>query len=226
MFSSTSMHVALILDGNRTWATSKGLPKFEGHTKGAENLHRILEAAMKQGIDFVTLYTLSTENLKRRSADELRHLFSLFEKLKDHINRINEHDVKVRYIGDLSKLPDYVQKSLRAVQEATANNSGMTATFAVNYGGRDELVRATNKAIEAGTPVTEEAFPGFLDTAGLPDVDLVIRTGGYKRLSNYLLWQAAYAELYFTDTKWPAFSPEELETALVWFKNQQRNRGR
>lgn len=221
-------HIAIILDGNRTWATERGLPKMIGHTEGAKNVEKIGEAVLAKGIPYLTLYVLSTENLKNRSAEELDHLFSLFAKIVDYLDKFLKKNVRLQLIGNIASLPEKVQASLQKTVEATKNNTALTLTLAVNYGGRDEIVRAYQKAIDSGVSaaeINEEKLQSFLDTADLPDVDLVIRTGGHHRLSNYLPWQSTYAELYFTDTKWPAFSPADLDEAVTWFEKQKRHWG-
>ncbi len=219
-------HLALIVDGNRTWATQKGLPKFLGHTEGVKMLKRIIKAASKKNIPYLTAWLLSTENLQR-AEDELKHLFSLFITFND--KELTENNVQLRAIGDLSRVPENVQNKVKELQEKTKNNTGMVLNLAIAYGGRDEIVRATKKIIEAGLQpgeITENTFEKFLDTAGIPEVDLVIRTGGHQRLSGYFPWQCTYAELYFTDTRFPDFSPEELDKAIEWFSQQERKRGK
>jgi undecaprenyl diphosphate synthase len=221
-------HVAIIADGNRRWAAARGMPKLLGHTEGAKNLERIAKAAIKHGIKYLTIYALSTENLKGRSHEELRHLFNIFAKIAEHEQLFHENKARFRVIGDTSKLPMSLQQKLRGLEERTKEHSRIMLTVALNYGGRDEIIRAASRALEKdkrGKTIDEAAFSSLLDTAGLPDVDLVIRTGGHRRLSNFLLWQAAYAELYFTDTFWPAFGEKEFAAALAWFAEQQRNRG-
>lgn len=221
-------HIAIILDGNRTWATEKGLPEILGHNEGAKNIKRIVLAALKTDVSYVTLYTLSTENLKNRTPDELKHLFSLFEKISAYAKLFHENKVRFKTIGDVSVLPNSVRKVLRDLAEQTKNYESLTLTFALNYGGRDEIVRATKKicANGNGDELTEELFANYLDTADYPDVDLMIRTGGYKRISNFLLWQTSYAELYFTDIKWPAFSEKDFYEAIDWFAAQNRKKGK
>jgi undecaprenyl diphosphate synthase len=218
-------HVAIIMDGNRRWAAERGLPKFFGHTEGAKNLEQIVRAAMKAKLECLTLYALSTENFKNRSGEELEHLFSLFEKLIDYQTFFLENNLRFNTIGKVEELPERVQKSLADFREKTKEKSGLVVTIAVNYGGRDEIVRAVKK-LSGAKEISERFFSECLDTTGLPDVDLVIRTGGDKRLSNFLLWQAAYAELYFTDIKWPAFSGEDFRSAVDWFNEQKRNKGK
>ena len=222
-------HIALIMDGNRTWAKAKGLPKMIGHTEGAKNLRRVAKAASDRGIAYLTLWALSTENFKNRGEDELKHLFSLAEKIIDHITDFEENNVRFNLIGDVSKLPESTQKVLYDLEEKTAQHNGMVLTLAINYGGRDELVRATQKMIEGGLSaedVTEESFEKYLDTHDMPDVDMVIRTSDHQRLSGYLPWQTTYAELYFPKVKWPAFSEDDLDKAIEWFNEQKRNKGK
>jgi undecaprenyl diphosphate synthase len=220
-------HIAIIMDGNRRWATERGMPKIIGHTEGAKNVRTIAKTVQSKGISHLTLYALSTENIRERSREELNHLYSLFEKLVDYIGDFLENNAQLRVIGNLSGLPEKTQEKLKEVMEKTKNNTGFVLTLAINYGGRDEIARAVQKILDDGhQKISEQLIHNYLDTKNMPDVDLVIRTGGHQRLSNFLLWQAAYAELYFTETKWPGFGVEELNTALVWFQEQQRNRGK
>ena len=214
------------MDGNRRWAVEKGYPKIVGHTHGAKNLKRITLESVKQGISFLTLYALSTENVANRSESELKHLFSLFVKLIDYRDLFKDNDVVFRAIGNIKGLPEAVQQTVRTLEEETKDNKSLTLTVCVNYGGRDEIVRAARKIVKSGGEITEDAILSSLDFPELPDVDLVIRTGGHQRLSNFLTWQATYAELYFTDTKWPAFDEAELVKALEWFTEQKRNAGK
>lgn len=227
--SPVPQHLAIIMDGNRRWASERGLPKMMGHTQGAKNLKTIAKAAQTAGIPYLTLYALSTENLKERSADELKHLFSLFEQLVDYLDDFIKNNAQLRLIGDLSGLPEKTRVTLEKVAQETRDNQGLVLTLAVNYGGRDELVRAVRKIVDHEIPttdITEQVITDSLDTAGLPEVDMVIRTAGNQRLSGFLTWQCIYAELYFTQTKWPAFDESELQQALSWFAEQQRNRGK
>lgn len=222
-------HIAIIMDGNRRWAVERGLPKIVGHTYGAKNIRRITEAALRTGIPYLTLFVLSTENLKNRSEKELAHIFLLLEKLMDNLKLFEENDVRFKTIGDASRLPDRVRQILLELKRKTADHKGLTLTVAINYGGRDEILRAINTLLEkepTGHILDESSFSAYLDTAGMPDVDLLIRTAGYQRISNFLPWQSVYAELYFTDVKWPAFSENDLTEALGWFSEQQRNRGK
>lgn len=222
-------HLAIIMDGNRRWATERGMPKFLGHTEGAKNLKKIAKAAKKFSIRYLTLYTLSTENLKNRSEEELKHLFSLLDQLSDYLKDFEEENTALRIIGDIKGLPEKTQKNLQGLVNATKNNTSMILSLAINYGGRDELVRAFKKMTEekiSTQEISEETIQKHLDTFDMPDVDLVIRTGGDQRLSNYLPWQTTYAELYFTPVYWPAFSEHDLKEAIEWFQNQKRNKGK
>ena len=236
-------HIAIIMDGNRRWATKQGKPKMLGHTEGAKNLKRIAKAVKKLGIKNLTVWALSTENLKR-SEKELKHLFSLFSKLTDYLDDFFQEGVRCNIVGDISKLPEKVQHNLQEIVEKTKDNSEMTLTLAINYGGRDEIIRAIKKFVEGNESLpllggdhtsrsewvegvlTEEKFSKLLDTHDLPDPELIIRTGGHQRLSGFLPWQCTYSELYFTDTFWPAFDEAELDKAIEWYREQQRNRGK
>jgi len=221
-------HIAIVTDGNRRWAVAQGLPKLVGHVEGAKNVKRIAKSAIAHDVSYLTIWGMSTENLKR-SEEEVNKLFSLFGQIVDYIDDLKQDNVRLRLIGDLSRLPTETQEKLNHAVESSARHTGMTLTFALIYGGRDEIVRATKKILDAGLhadQITEETFAEHLDTAGMPEVDLVIRTGGHQRLSGYLPWQSVYAELYFTNTFWPAFDEKELDTAIEWFYEQQRNRGK
>jgi undecaprenyl diphosphate synthase len=219
-------HVAIIMDGNRTWAKKNALAKMIGHTEGAKNVKRIVKAAIAQDIKFLTMYALSTENLKNRSESELNHLFNLFAKLINYKKLFRDNNVKLGVIGDTTGLPDKVKDVIEEMLSETADNDGLLFTLAINYGGRDEIIRAIKKLISAGETPSEETLSKHLDTAGIPDVDLLIRTGGFQRTSNYLPWQGIYAELYFTETHWPAFSATDLEEAIKWFWEQEKKRGK
>lgn len=216
------------MDGNRRWAAERGLPKLLGHTEGAKNLKRVAKAARDRGIPYLTVWALSTENLKERSDEELKHLFSLFNQLTDYLDDFFENNARLRLIGDIAGLPEETQKKLQSVVEKTKANTGMTLILAVNYGGHDEILRAMKKMLAAKldpAELNEKTLEQYLDTADFPPVDLVIRTAGHQRLSGYLPWQTTYAELYFTPVKWPAFSEADLDKAITWFNEQKRNRG-
>lgn len=222
-------HVAIIMDGNRRWATERGLPKLIGHTEGGKNLKRVIGACQKRNIKYLTVWALSTENLKERGTEELKHLFSLFEKLIDYLGDLNKNNICVKIIGDLTKLPESTQEKLIEISQLTKDNTGLFLIIGVNYGGRDEIIRGIKKIIEskiAPTEITEDLLSKYLDTAEIPEPDLIIRTGGARRLSGLLPWQSIYSELYFTPTYWPAFSEEDLDEAIKWFQEQKRNRGK
>lgn len=226
---SIPQHLAIILDGNRRWATERGLPKLAGHTQGAKNLKTISKAAQEAGVKYLTVYALSTENLKERSPEELKYLFELFGQLVDYLGDFTKNNAQLRLIGNIDAIPAKTATKLRKVAEETKDNTAFVLTISINYGGRDEITRAVQKIISLNIPaeaVTSETISQNLDTTGIPDVDLLIRTGGHHRLSNFLSWQSTYAELYFVDTKWPAFDEKELQKAFDWFSEQQQNRGK
>ena len=218
-------HLAIILDGNRTWAREQGKPEFMGHTQGAKNIQTIVKAVISHNIEVLSMYVLSTENLKNRSDSELKHLFSLFEKLIDYNNLFQENNIKLQISGNLSSLPESVQNSMKSLLEQTSKNTGLVLNLCMNYGGRDEIIRAIHK-IQETESVTEESFTQLLDSGNLPDVDLVIRTSGHQRISNFLLWKLAYAEMYFPKVHWPAFSEKDLQEAIDYFKSTKRKFGK
>lgn len=222
-------HIAIIMDGNRRWATEHHLPKIIGHTEAGKNVKEIVKVAQARNLKFLTIWALSTENLKERSPEELKHLFSLFEKISDELDSSPKNNLRVQTIGDLSKLPESTQNKLNEVAKKTQSHTGLTLNLAINYGGRDELVRAIQKIIDnkiSADKINEELISQFLDTAGMPEPELFIRTGGDHRLSGFLPWQSTYAEIYFTPTQWPAFTEKDLDTAIAWFQQQKRNRGK
>ena len=225
-------HVAVIMDGNGRWARRRGLPRTAGHLEGVKRAREIVRACGEKGIGVLTLYAFSTENW-RRPAEEVGFLMRLFEEsLEAEIEGLCQNNVVLRIIGRVEELPESVRQAARRGEEATAGNSGLVLNVALNYGGRAELVDAARRLarqVQAGelTPeaIDEAAFAGQLYTAGLPDPDLVIRPSGEQRLSNFLLWQAAYAELYLTPTLWPDFTREEFERALAAYSGRRRRFG-
>lgn len=222
-------HIAFIVDGNRRWAKEKGRPAFFGHKTGADNLETIARACANLDIPYITFWVLSTENVKERSKLELAFLYKLMEELPKRLETINKENVRINMIGDPSVLPQRTQKALEKAIEGSKNNTKAVITFAIHYGGRHELLRAMRKMLEHKTDpnqLTEDIFQQYLDTHNLPDPDLIVRTGGARRLSGLLPWQSTYAELYFTDTKWPAFDEKELEKALQFYSGTQRNFGK
>lgn len=225
-------HVAIILDGNGRWAKSKGMPRNYGHVRGAKNLEIICEDAYNMGIKYLTVYLFSTENWKR-SKDEVDALMKLFRRYtKTCIKTARDNNMKVRVLGDPRALDQDLQDSLANLVESSKNNTGLNFQIAINYGSRDEIVRAIRKVAQdcrdgkmLPDEITEELFADYLDTAGVPDPDLLIRTSGELRLSNYLMWQLAYTEFYFTDVPWPAFTKEELQKAIEKYNSRDRRYG-
>ncbi len=225
-------HVAIILDGNGRWAKSKGMPRNYGHVRGAKNLERICEDAWDIGIKYLTVYLFSTENW-RRSRDEVDALMALFRSYtKTCIRTAMDNNMKVRVIGDPSAFADDLQESLKVLEETSKNNTGLNFQIALNYGSRDEITRAVRNIVQecAGgslnaLDITEEVISDHLDTRGIPDPDLLIRTSGEQRLSNYLLWQLAYTEFYFTEVPWPAFNRQELLRAIEKYNSRDRRYG-
>lgn len=225
-------HVAIILDGNGRWAKSKGMPRNYGHTVGAKNVETVCQAADELGIRYLTLYAFSTENWNRPQS-EVDALMRLLESyLKNCIKTAEKNHMRVRVIGDKTRLGAAFQEKIAKLEEASASNTGLNLTIAINYGSRDEMMRAMRRMLEdykAGSitmdMVDEKLFSGYLDTKDIPDPDLLIRTSGEQRLSNYLLWQLAYSEFYFTDVPWPDFHKKELELAIEAYNKRDRRYG-
>jgi undecaprenyl diphosphate synthase len=221
-------HLAIILDGNGRWAEKRGLPRLSGHRAGVKNLRRILKALGQRGIEYVTLYAFSTENWNR-PADEVKGIFGILTEVVGRESRaLHKNEVRIRHIGRLEGLPEGVQKSIKKAVKLTENNQGMTLAVALNYGGRTEVLDAMRRIYEAKIPVgevDESVFGRYLYTDGLPDVDLVIRTSGEMRTSNFLIWQSAYSEFYFTPVLWPDFDEAELEKALLAYSQRKRRFG-
>ena len=225
-------HLAIIMDGNGRWAEQRRLPRIMGHRKGVETVQSIVDECLELGIGYLTLYAFSSENWGR-PRDEVEALMGLLGSfLKKELSQLHGRGIRLLAIGELERLPDPIAKILRDVMQQTAGNDRMVLTLALSYGSRDELRRAVRRIAEdaaAGriTPeeVTEERIEAALDTRSLPDPDLLIRTSGEMRISNFLLWQAAYTELYFTETLWPDFSAEQLHSALKEYSHRQRRFG-
>jgi len=221
-------HVAIILDGNGRWAEKRGLPRLSGHRAGVKNLRRILKALGEHGIEYVTLYAFSTENWNR-PADEVKGIFGILtEVVGREARELHKNGVRIKHIGRLEGLPEGVQKSIKKAVKLTENNQGMTLAVALNYGGRTEILDAMRRISEDKIPVgevDETLFARYLYTDGLPDVDLVIRTSGEMRTSNFLIWQSAYSEYYFTPVLWPDFDETELEKALLAYSQRKRRFG-
>jgi len=218
-------HIAIIMDGNGRWAKKRGLKRTMGHEKGAQVVRDITTYCAKIGIKYLTLYAFSTENWARPKL-EVEYLMKLLERfLKNELKTFMENSIKFKAIGDLSKFSKSLQKTIKELEEQTSNNKNLTQVLALNYGSKDEILRAIKKLNEQNLEVTQENFESCLDTAGFSNIDLLIRTSGELRLSNYLLWQSAYAELFFTNTLWPDFSSIELESIIEDFTKRQRRFG-
>ncbi len=225
-------HVAIILDGNGRWAKAKGMPRNYGHAQGSKNVEKICEEACRMGIKYLTVYAFSTENWNRPK-EEVNALMKLLRNyMKTCLKTAAKNDMKVRVIGDITKLDEDIQKRILELEEATKNNGGLNFQIAINYGSRDEITRAVRTLAEdvkegklMPEEVNEACIERYLDTHDIPDPDLLIRTSGEQRLSNYLLWQLAYTEFYFTDVPWPDFSKQELEKAIEQYNRRDRRYG-
>ncbi|MEW5717340.1 MAG: polyprenyl diphosphate synthase [Chloroflexota bacterium] len=222
-------HVAIIMDGNGRWAKQRGLPRNEGHRAGVENMRRVLEGAVEFGVKVMTIYAFSTENWGRPE-DEVRGLLGIFEEvIAREVTELHKNGVKLRHLGTLTGISDKFKEAVKNAIELTKNNDRITLNIAFNYGGRAEILHALARMIEDHVPperLDEKLFESYLYTAGTPDPDLIIRTAGEMRLSNFLIWQAAYAEYYSTPTYWPNFDKQELYKALVAFGQRQRRFGK
>jgi undecaprenyl diphosphate synthase len=221
-------HLAIIMDGNGRWAKARGLPRQAGHKAGVENLRRVLRACGEFGIRILTVYAFSTENWGRPES-EVRGLMSILETVIDReFDDLNANSVQLRHLGNLEALSPVLQRKVRNAVEKTRNNDRLILNLAFNYGGRDEILRAIRRIVDDGIPsdqIDETLFNYYLDTAGLPDPDLVVRTGGEMRISNFLVWQGVYAEYYATPAFWPDFDREELYKAVVHFNGRERRFG-
>ena len=224
-------HIAIILDGNGRWAKKRGMPRSFGHVKGCENLEDICEVAKELGVKYLTVYAFSTENWKL-SKEEVDGLMKLIRNYLIKCIKISQkNNMRVKVIGDITAFDSDIQESIEKLEDFSKDFTDLHFQIALNYGSRDEITRAVNRMLEdqkAGkleTPVSEDTISGYLDTAGLPDPDLMIRTSGELRLSNYLLWQLAYSEFYFTDVPWPDFKKEELVKAIEKYNERDRRYG-
>lgn len=225
-------HVAIIMDGNGRWAKKRGLPRNFGHKQGSAAVRKICEAAYQLGVKYLTVYAFSTENWSRPQ-DEVDALMKILQNyLTDALKECKENNMRVRILGDISALTPKLQDSIRKLEKESSVYDGLQFQIALNYGGRDEILRCVNKMMaeykENGipdAPITEEDIKKHLDTADIPDPDLLIRTSGEQRISNFLLWQLAYTEFYFTDTLWPDFDKEELQKAIAYYAGRDRRYG-
>jgi len=226
-------HVAVIMDGNGRWAQQRGLPRLHGHRVGKESVRAVVEASRRLGVRYLSLYAFSTENW-RRPPREIDGLMTLLRRYLDtELGKMMKHQIRLLAVGSLRRLPPAVRQALRATITATKRNTGMTVVLAVSYGGREEIARAARaiaRRVQRGEiaahEVTEDTFERHLGTVGIPDPDLLIRTSGEMRLSNFFLWQLAYTEIYVTDTLWPDFREREYLQALAFFQQRQRRFGR
>jgi undecaprenyl diphosphate synthase len=222
-------HVAIIMDGNGRWARQRGLPRLAGHRAGVENIRPILEACVDFGIKILTIYAFSTENWGRPPEEVEGLLQILYEVIENETEQLHANGVRVNHLGRLDRLPPALQEAIRRAVERTRHNTRITLNVAFNYGGRAEILDAVRRLLQDGVDpaaVDEALFSRYLYTAGQPDPDLIIRTGGEMRLSNFLIWQAAYAEYYSTPTYWPDFSREDLYQALLVYSQRERRFGK
>ena len=226
-------HIAIILDGNGRWAKAKGMPRNYGHAQGSKNVEKICEEAWRMGIKYLTVYAFSTENWSRPE-NEVAALMKLIRNyMKTCLKTAAKNDMTIRVIGDIEPLDDDIKSRIRELEAATTDNGGLNFTIALNYGSRDELTRAAQKMAKdcaegkiKAEEIDESVFETYLDTHGIPDPDMMIRTSGEQRLSNYLLWQLAYSEFYFTDVPWPDFTKEELVKAIEEYNHRHRRFGK
>lgn len=225
-------HVAIILDGNGRWAKSKGMPRNYGHAQGSKNVERICEEAWRMGIKYLTVYAFSTENWNRPKSEVDALMKLLRNYMKTCLKTAEKNDMKIRVIGDIKALDEDIKKRIIELEEASKNNNGLNFTIAINYGSRDEMIRAVKRLAQDCVDgkirveeISDPVYESYLDTHGIPDPDLLIRTSGEQRLSNYLLWQMAYTEFYFTDVLWPDFTKEELVKAVEQYNRRDRRYG-
>lgn len=223
-------HAAIIMDGNGRWAKKRLMPRIEGHRRGVETVREVIRACSERGVEYLTLFAFSSENW-RRPADEVSLLMQLFVMaLEREVLKLHENEIRFKVIGDLSRFDARLQGLIKEAEQLTANNSRLTLTVAANYGGRWDMVNAANRLLaerpELAQGFSEEDLAPYLSLAYAPEPDLFIRTGGEQRISNFLLWQLAYAELYFTDTLWPDFDTQALNAALASFQHRERRFGR
>ena len=226
-------HIAIILDGNGRWAKAKGMPRNYGHAQGSKNVEKICEEAWRMGIKYLTVYAFSTENWSRPENEVAALMKLLRNYMKTCLKTAAKNDMKIRVIGDIEPLDDDIKSRIRELEAATTDNGGLNFTIALNYGSRDELTRAAQKMAKdcaegkiKAEEIDESVFETYLDTHGIPDPDMMIRTSGEQRLANYLLWQLAYSEFYFTDVPWPDFTKEELVKAIEEYNHRHRRFGK
>lgn len=229
MTNNIPVHIGFILDGNRRWARERGLPELEGHLEGRKRVKEIVKACKNRGIKIITLFVFSTENWKR-SPQEVSFLLNLLEAaLREDTPEVHQEGFRIKVLGQIERLPPKLQKTIAKAQDLTKNNSEGILNLAISYGGRAEITQALRKIVSQNVPadqITEELINKNLWTEGIPEPDLIIRTGGEQRLSGFLTWQSVYSELYFTPTYWPDFREKDLDEALKWFSSRQRRFGK
>ena len=223
-------HIAIIMDGNGRWAKHRFMPRVMGHQRGVEALREVVKACRSLGVDYLTVFAFSSENW-RRPADEVSFLMSLFLKMLEHeVANLHQNNIRLKIIGDRSRFNDKLQQTMRDAEQLTANNTALTLTIAANYGGRWDVMHAVQAMLkehpQLAQSFSEEDLLPYLSMSDAPEPDLFIRTGGEQRISNFMLWQLAYTELYFTDTLWPAFGRAELEEAIASYQKRERRFGR
>jgi undecaprenyl diphosphate synthase len=223
-------HIAVIMDGNGRWAKQRFMPRVAGHQRGVEALREVVKACRDLGVEYLTVFAFSSENW-RRPADEVSFLMTLFLKmLEREVARLNENDIRLQIIGDRSRFDDKLLQAMQAAEQLTASNSALTLTIAANYGGRWDVMQAVKAMLREHPRLArtfgEQDLQPYLSMSDAPEPDLFIRTGGEQRISNFMLWQLAYTELYFTDTLWPAFGRAELDQAIAWYRKRERRFGR
>ena len=219
-------HVGFIMDGNGRWAKKQGKPRNFGHIKGADKVEEVVKWCFESGIECVTLYAFSSENWGRPKEEVDKILELLVKFLKQYLKSLLKNQIRLVVSGDLSPLSEELKKAINSAEEQTASFSGKTLNIALSYGGRQEIVNAVNDLIEKGEKVTVNSLSGELTKRGIPDMDLVVRTSGEQRVSNFYLWQIAYAELYFTNALWPDFTKEEFDKAIEWYTSRNRRFGK
>ena len=229
-FSNLPRHIAIIMDGNGRWAKRRGLNRTVGHAAGAETFRTVATHCRDLGIKYLTVYAFSTENWKRPEGEVTAIMELLGKYLSEVISKMEKENIKMQIFGDTAALSPVLRGHIEKICEYSSSKEGFQVNICLNYGGRDEILRAVNEAVKAGVrkcsdSISEEMFSGMLYSAGVPDPDLIIRTGGEMRISNFLLWQAAYSELYFTDTLWPDFGKAQLREAILEYQSRHRRYG-
>jgi len=223
-------HIAIIMDGNRRWAAARGLSPSDGHQAGAQNLEKIVNHCRDLGVKYITVYALSTENWRQRSAQEVKGIFNLLIKIvKEKREEYRRSGIRFFVLGNFQAFPLKVRDAIKKIMDVVLDKERIKFNVALNYGGRDEIVNAIKNIVKDGVKpnqINEKLISDYLYTKGQPDPDLIIRPGGEYRLSNFLLWQMSYAELYFTDVLWPDFNPQQLDKAIIWYQQRQRRMGK